>query len=69
MNETQKRSWWSSKRAAWVVVDRAVHGGWGTTLRLALVLVVMIAGMRLAIGDIPNHVGRWVSSAVSATVR
>lgn len=40
---TQRRS----RRAFWEVIDRAVHGGWGATLRLALLLVVLVAGTQL----------------------
>lgn len=29
--------------ALWQVVDRAVHGGWGTTTRLGFLLVIVIA--------------------------
>lgn len=69
MKAARKHPWWTSKRVAWVVVDRAVHGGWGATLRLTLVLVVMIVGMRLVVDGVPDHVGRWVSSGISAMVR
>jgi hypothetical protein len=69
MKAARKHPWWTSKRAALVVVDRAVHGGWGATLRLTLVLVVLIVGMRLVVDGIPHHVGRRVSSGISAMVR
>lgn len=59
MTADGKVQWWTSKGAAWVVLDRAVRNGWGTTLRLALLLVVIIVGGHLA-GAAAGDATGWI---------
>ena len=59
MTET-KQSWWTSKGAIWVVIDRAVRHGWGATLRLVLLLIVIMIGGCIVGTDVANAAG-WIA--------
>jgi hypothetical protein len=68
MQTKRKRSLRADKGAFWTLLDRAVHAGWGATMRLALLLTVTMSGVRVG-GSDAGELAVWIGNAVGALGR